>query len=83
MPTWPDCVRRPGGAFGSCRFDLDALERNPVQYDRLFDVLAAHDIGFFLYNGGNGSMETYRQIQVAADLRGYPLTVVGVPKTVR
>ena len=47
----------PGGAFGSCRFDLDPAENNPRQYDRLFDVLAAHDIRFFLYNGGNGSME--------------------------
>jgi len=72
----------PGGAFGSCRFDLDPAENNPLQYDRLFDVLAAHDIRFFLYNGGNGSMETCRQIQSAADARGYPLTVVGVPKTV-
>jgi len=59
----------PGGAFGSCRFDLDPAENNPLQYDRLFDVLAAHDIRFFLYNGGNGSMETCRQIQSAADAR--------------
>ena len=72
----------PGGAFGSCRFDLDPEAANPAQYDRLFDVLAAHEIGFFLYNGGNGSMETCRQIQVAAQARGYPLTVVGVPKTI-
>lgn len=72
----------PGGAFGSCRFDLDPLERNPAQYDRLFAVLAAHGVRHFLYNGGNGSMETCRQIQAAADARGYPLTVVGVPKTV-
>ncbi|MGL4409409.1 MAG: 6-phosphofructokinase [Zoogloea sp.] len=72
----------PGGAFGSCRFDLDPPEHNPAQYDRLFAVLAAHGIGYLLYNGGNGSMETCRQIQSAADARGYPLTVVGVPKTV-
>lgn len=72
----------PGGAFGSCRFDLDPEERNPAQYERLFAVLAAHDVRYFLYNGGNGSMETCRQIQAAADARGYPLTVVGVPKTV-
>ena len=45
-------------------------------------MLAAHEIGFFLYNGGNGSMETCRQIQAAAQARGYPLTVVGVPKTI-
>ena len=72
----------PGGAFGSCRFDLDPADRNPAQYDRLFAVLAAHDVGYFLYNGGNGSMETCRQIQSAADARGYPLSVIGVPKTV-
>jgi len=72
----------PGGAFGSCRFDLDPVEANPAQYERLFAVLAAHDVRYFLYNGGNGSMETCRQIQTAADDRGYPLTVVGVPKTV-
>lgn len=72
----------PGGAFGSCRFDLDPEAANPGQYERLFAVLAAHDVGYFLYNGGNGSMETCRQIQAAADARGYPLTVVGVPKTV-
>jgi 6-phosphofructokinase 1 len=72
----------PGGAFGSCRFDLDPEASNPAQYERLFAVLAAHDVRYFLYNGGNGSMETCRQVQAAADARGYALTVVGVPKTV-
>ena len=72
----------PGGAFGSCRLDLDLPKKNPAQYDRLFAVLAAHDVGYFLYNGGNGSMETCRQIKHAAAERGYPLQVVGVPKTV-
>ncbi len=32
----------PAGAFGSCRFDLDPVDTNPAQYDRLFAVLAAH-----------------------------------------
>jgi 6-phosphofructokinase 1 len=72
----------PGGAFGACRFDLDPVAHNPAQYERLFAVLAAHGVGYLLYNGGNGSMETCRQIQSAADARAYPLTVVGVPKTV-
>lgn len=72
----------PGGAFGSCRFDLDSPDDNPAQYDRLFAVLAAHDIGYLLYNGGNGSMDTVAKISMAARQRGYPLTVLGVPKTV-
>lgn len=72
----------PGGAFGSCRFDLDPPAANPAQYDRLFAVFAAHDIGYFLYNGGNGSMDTVARISRAARERGFPLVCVGVPKTV-
>ncbi|QID18241.1 6-phosphofructokinase [Nitrogeniibacter mangrovi] len=72
----------PGGAFGSCRFDLDPPEQNPAQFDRLIAVLAAHDVGYFLYNGGNGSMDTVMKLSSAARARGYPLTCVGIPKTV-
>ncbi|HRP96546.1 MAG TPA: 6-phosphofructokinase [Rhodocyclaceae bacterium] len=72
----------PGGVFGSCRFDLDAPSANPAQYDRLFDVLAAHEVGYFLYNGGNGSMDTVAKLSQAARERGYPLVCIGVPKTV-
>jgi len=75
-------ARLPGGVFGSCRFDLDAPERNPGQYDRLFEVFAAHDIGYFLYNGGNGSMDTVVKLSTAARQRGYRLVCIGVPKTV-
>jgi len=73
---------RPGGMFGSCRFDLDPPEENPAQFDRLITVLSAHDIGYFLYNGGNGSMDTVMKLSAAARARGYPLTCIGVPKTV-
>jgi len=72
----------PGGAFGSCRFDLDDATANPRQYDRLFDVLAAHEIGYVFLNGGNGSMQTALQIDREAAVRGYPLQVIGIPKTV-
>lgn len=72
----------PGGAFGACRFDLDAPEDNPAQFDRLFEVFAAHDVGYFLYNGGNGSMDTVLKLSAAAKARGYPLACLGVPKTV-
>lgn len=74
--------RTPGGAFGSSRLDLPEPENDPAPYDRLFAVLAAHDIGWLLYNGGNGSMHTVAQIAREAARRGFPLVTVGVPKTV-
>jgi 6-phosphofructokinase len=72
----------PGGAFGSCRYKLKSLEENQAQYERLIEVLKAHDIGYFFYNGGNDSADTsYKVSQIAAKM-GYPLLCIGIPKTV-
>lgn len=75
-------ARTPGGVFGSCRFDLPDADLDPGIYDRLFDVLAAHDISGLLYNGGNGSMDLVARLSTEARRRGIPLVTVGVPKTV-
>ena len=48
--------------------------------DRLFAVFHAHDIGWLLYNGGNGSMDAVARIQAEAARRGHPLACVGVPR---
>lgn len=72
----------PGSAFGSYRYDLRSQEDAPEIYDRIFEVLAAYDIGYLLYNGGNGSMDTAWKLHQAAVVRGYPLVSVGVPKTI-
>jgi ATP-dependent phosphofructokinase / diphosphate-dependent phosphofructokinase len=72
----------PGGAFGSCRFKLKSLEHSRAQYERLIEVLRAHDIRYFLYNGGNDSADTSHKISQIAQALGYPLSCIGVPKTV-
>jgi ATP-dependent phosphofructokinase / diphosphate-dependent phosphofructokinase len=72
----------PAGAFGSARFKLKGLEQNRAEYERLIEVFRAHDIGYFFYNGGNDSMDTALKVsQIGAQL-GYPITCVGIPKTV-
>src|SRR3546814_6407810 len=72
----------PGGAFGSCRFKLKSLDAARARYERLLDVLRAHDVRYFLYNGGNDSADTANKVSQLAEEFGYPLTCVGVPKTV-
>jgi ATP-dependent phosphofructokinase / diphosphate-dependent phosphofructokinase len=74
--------RTPGGAFGACRFDLDPPAANPEQARRMVAVLRAHGVGVFLYNGGNGSMQTVLDVAEAARREGYPLRCLGIPKTV-
>jgi ATP-dependent phosphofructokinase / diphosphate-dependent phosphofructokinase len=72
----------PAGAFGSCRYKLKGLEDNRAQYERLIEVFKAHNIGYFLYNGGNDSADTaYKVSQISGEL-GYPVICVGIPNTV-
>ena len=72
----------PGGAFGSCRVKLKSLEADRAKYERLIDVFRAHDVRWFLYNGGNDSADTALKVSQLAEEFDYPLTCVGVPKTV-
>ena len=51
-------ISTPGGAFGSCRYKLKSLAENRHEYERLINVFRAHNIGYFLYNGGGDSADT-------------------------
>ena len=72
----------PGGAFGSCRLKLKSLDEDRPRYERLLDVFRAHDVRWFLYNGGNDSADTALKVSSLAAEYGYPLHCIGVPKTI-
>ncbi|NIV17068.1 MAG: diphosphate--fructose-6-phosphate 1-phosphotransferase [Woeseiaceae bacterium] len=72
----------PGGAFGSARYKLKGIEENRAEYERLIEVFRAHDIGYFFYNGGNDSMDTAHKVSLISKKMGFPVTCLGVPKTV-
>ena len=72
----------PGGAFGSARYKLKSLEENKAEYERLIEVFRAHDIGYFFYNGGNDSMDTAHKVSLISKKMGFPVTCLGIPKTV-
>ena len=60
-------AQTPGGAFGSCRFKLKSLEEDRPRYERLIEVFRAHDVRWFLYNGGNDSAETAWKVSQLAE----------------
>ena len=72
----------PAGAFGSARYKLAGIDKSRAQYERLIEVFRAHDIGYFFYNGGNDSMDTAHKVSEIGMQLGYPVTCIGVPKTV-
>ena len=72
----------PAGAFGSARYKLKGLSDNRAEYERLIEVFRAHDIGYFFYNGGGDSQDTAHKVSQLGESMGYPITCIGVPKTV-
>lgn len=72
----------PGGAFGSCRYKLKSIEESKREYERLVDVLRAHDIGYFFYNGGGDSADTAYKVSQISKKMGFPVQCIGVPKTI-
>jgi 6-phosphofructokinase 1 len=82
----PEAIRAlrhtPSGAFGSARYKLKGLEQNRAEYERLIEVFRAHNIRYFFYNGGGDSQDTAWKVSQIGEQLGYPVTCVGVPKTV-
>ena len=72
----------PAGAFGSCRYKLKSIEENKREYERLIEVFKAHDIRTFFYNGGGDSQDTAAKVSQIGERLGYPLTCIGIPKTI-
>lgn len=72
----------PAGAFGSCRHKLGAIDKHRAQYERLIEVFSAHNIRYFFYNGGGDSQDTAHKVSQIGQTMGYPITCIGIPKTV-
>ncbi|MEA2013651.1 MAG: diphosphate--fructose-6-phosphate 1-phosphotransferase [Verrucomicrobiota bacterium] len=68
------------GAIGTCRYKVKSHQKE--DFDRIVEILKAHDIGYFLYNGGNDSMDTAHKVASIAQERGLDVVGIGVPKTI-
>lgn len=67
----------PASALGSTR------DKPDLKYcQEIFKVLQAHQIGYFLYVGGNDSSDTVRIVSEEARKAGYPLRCIHIPKTI-
>jgi len=71
----------PGAAFGSCRHKLPK-DQGADEYAKILAIFKKYDVRYFVYNGGNDSMDTCNKIASYFAASDYDCKVVGVPKTV-
>ena len=72
----------PGAAFGSIRHKLEDFRKDDSTYVRLLYIFKKYNIRYFLYNGGNDSMDTCKKIAEYMDQIDYDCFIMGVPKTI-
>lgn len=71
----------PGAYLGSCRYKLPEDLEDPV-YKTLFEKFEDMGIGYFLYIGGNDSMDTVSKLSRYAEKTGSSIRIIGEPKTI-
>ncbi|MBQ6389803.1 MAG: 6-phosphofructokinase [Mogibacterium sp.] len=74
--------RTPSAFLGSCRYKLPKIEGHEDVYEKIFEILDKYDIQYFLYNGGNDSMDTVKMLSDYAAQHGKPQKFMGIPKTI-
>ena len=74
--------RTPSSFLGTCRYKLPPIEGNEAVYEKIFDILDKKNIEFFLYNGGNDSMDTIKMLSDYATQHNKKQKFMGIPKTI-
>lgn len=74
---WDEIRQAPASALGSCRKKM-----KPEDCSRAVELCRKHDIRYFLYVGGNDSMDTAHKMAKIVEVAGYEMHAAGVPKTI-
>lgn len=71
----------PAAALGSCRFKLDI--ENKQQMEKIISILRKYEIKYFIYVGGNDSMDTVDKLhRYAKEYDIDDIRIIGIPKTI-
>ena len=73
----------PSSALGSCRMKLSEWKANSLEYEKIISVLKKYNIGYFVYIGGNDSMDTVEKLSSYCKAKNITdIKIIGAPKTI-
>lgn len=73
-------IKTPSMALGSCRYKLSKTPDE--KYEKIVDTIKKLDIGYFMYIGGNDSMDTVDKLGQYFENQGLDVKCIGIPKTI-
>lgn len=72
----------PSSALGSCRYKMKDWELNEEPYRKIIETFQKYNIKYFIYIGGNDSMDTVDKLSKYCRLKQIDVIVMGAPKTI-
>lgn len=73
----------PAAALGSCRRKLKDPKENAEEFEEIIRILRKNNIGYFVYTGGNDSMDTVYKLSIYCKENNIDdIKVMGAPKTI-
>lgn len=73
----------PSSALGSCRMKLSHWEESTFEFEKIISIFRKYNIGYFIYIGGNDSMDTVHKLSEYCRLHKInDICIMGAPKTI-
>ena len=72
----------PSSALGTCRHKMGDWRKDEAPYKKIVDAFYKNDIKYFIYIGGNDSMDTVDKLSEYCKVNNHDFIVMGAPKTV-
>jgi len=72
----------PSSALGTCRHKMKDWHTEEEPYKQIIETFLRYDIKYFIYIGGNDSMDTVDKLSSYCIAKGHEFIIMGAPKTI-
>ena len=72
----------PSSALGTCRYKMKDWRKDSTPYKKIIETFQKYEIKYFIYIGGNDSMDTVDKLSEYCSQKNYDFKIMGAPKTI-
>jgi 6-phosphofructokinase 1 len=72
----------PSSALGTCRYKMVDWRKDEEPYKKIVEIFIKYEIKYFIYIGGNDSMDTVNKLSEYCRINNYDFNIMGAPKTI-